>query len=49
MSNYVPGCGGAEYARDKGIPVILFPKSKDEANGLSPTDLVAALRFEFSS
>ncbi|XP_044495002.1 phosphoribosylglycinamide formyltransferase, chloroplastic-like [Mangifera indica] len=38
------GCGGAEYARDKGIPVILFPKSKDKANGLSPTDLVAALR-----
>ncbi|KAL5773154.1 hypothetical protein ACOSQ2_013078 [Xanthoceras sorbifolium] len=38
------GCGGAEYARDKGIPVILFPKSKDEPDGLSPVDLVAALR-----
>ncbi|XP_038724524.1 phosphoribosylglycinamide formyltransferase, chloroplastic isoform X2 [Tripterygium wilfordii] len=38
------GCGGAEYARTKGIPVILFPKAKDEPNGLSPTDLVNALR-----
>ncbi|KAJ0081896.1 hypothetical protein Patl1_09818 [Pistacia atlantica] len=40
------GCGGAEYSRDKGIPVLLFPKSKDEANGLSPTDLVAALSLQ---
>ncbi|KAB1212762.1 Phosphoribosylglycinamide formyltransferase, chloroplastic [Morella rubra] len=38
------GCGGAQYARDKGIPVVLFPKSKDEPEGLSPTDLVTALR-----
>ncbi|KAK2653038.1 hypothetical protein Ddye_012894 [Dipteronia dyeriana] len=38
------GCGGANYARDEGIPVILFPKSKDEPDGLSPVDLVAALR-----
>ncbi|KAI9160063.1 hypothetical protein LWI28_004767 [Acer negundo] len=38
------GCGGAKYARDEGIPVILFPKSKDEPDGLSPIDLVAALR-----
>ncbi|KAK1575703.1 hypothetical protein Q3G72_007700 [Acer saccharum] len=38
------GCGGAKYARDEGIPVILFPKSKDEPDGLSPVDLVAALR-----
>lgn len=38
------GCGGAEFAREKGIPVILFPKTKDELDGLSPTDLVAALR-----
>lgn len=40
----VAGCGGAQYARDKGIPVVLFPKSKDEPDGLSPTDLVTALR-----
>ncbi|KAL9455617.1 hypothetical protein AB3S75_004940 [Citrus x aurantiifolia] len=39
-----PDCGGAEYARDNSIPVILFPKTKDEPNGLSPDDLVAALR-----
>lgn len=38
------GCGGAEYARSKNIPVILFPKTKDEQNGLSDSDLVATLR-----
>lgn len=38
-----PDCGGAQFARDKGIPVILFPKMKD-GSGLSSKDLVAALR-----
>lgn len=38
------GCGGAEYARSKNIPVILFPKTKDEPHGLSASDLVATLR-----
>ncbi|XP_038896301.1 phosphoribosylglycinamide formyltransferase, chloroplastic [Benincasa hispida] len=37
------GCGGAEYARSKSIPVILFPKTKDEPHGLSASDLVATL------
>ncbi|BBH00675.1 Formyl transferase [Prunus dulcis] len=37
-------CGGADYARDKGLPVILFPKTKLEADGISPADLVATLR-----
>ncbi|KAJ1406214.1 Phosphoribosylglycinamide formyltransferase, active site [Sesbania bispinosa] len=37
-------CGGAEYARNNGIPVILFPKAKDESDGLSPSDLVDILR-----
>ncbi|XP_027334344.1 phosphoribosylglycinamide formyltransferase, chloroplastic-like [Abrus precatorius] len=37
-------CGGAEYARNNGIPIILFPKAKDEPNGLSPNDLVDTLR-----
>ncbi|XVE51028.1 hypothetical protein DITRI_Ditri02bG0005400 [Diplodiscus trichospermus] len=37
-------CGGAQYARDKGIPVILFPKNKDEPDGLSSDGLVDALR-----
>ncbi|XVF26153.1 hypothetical protein REPUB_Repub13aG0274700 [Reevesia pubescens] len=37
-------CGGAQYAGDKGIPVILFPKSKDEPDGLSSDDLVKVLR-----
>lgn len=36
------------YARDNDIPVILFPKSEDEPNGLSPNDVVAALRLDFS-
>jgi hypothetical protein len=37
------------YARDNGIPVVLFPKTKDEPNGLSPNDLVAELRLASSS
>ncbi|XP_061372525.1 phosphoribosylglycinamide formyltransferase, chloroplastic [Gastrolobium bilobum] len=37
-------CGGAEYARNNGIPVLLFPKAKDECDGLSPSDLVDTLR-----
>ncbi|XP_050375651.1 phosphoribosylglycinamide formyltransferase, chloroplastic [Argentina anserina] len=38
------GCGGAEYARDKCLPVVLFPKTKKEPDGISPIDLVAVLR-----
>ncbi|CAI9787856.1 unnamed protein product [Fraxinus pennsylvanica] len=37
-------CGGAKYARDNGIPVILFPKNKDATEGLSTENLIAALR-----
>ncbi|GMH11226.1 hypothetical protein Nepgr_013067 [Nepenthes gracilis] len=33
------GCGGAQYARDKGIPAVLFPSW-----GLSPNDIVTTLR-----
>ncbi|KAF8394065.1 hypothetical protein HHK36_020268 [Tetracentron sinense] len=39
-----PGCGGAGYARDNAIPVILSPRTKDVSDGLSSTDLVTALR-----
>ncbi|KAJ6824168.1 phosphoribosylglycinamide formyltransferase, chloroplastic-like isoform X1 [Iris pallida] len=39
-----PGCGGADYARANGIPVILFPKTKSSAEGLSPVDLITTLR-----
>lgn len=42
-------CGGANYARDKGIPVIVFPETKDGSEGLSPHNLVIALRSVFSS
>ncbi|KAM1040731.1 hypothetical protein ACFX13_030721 [Malus domestica] len=38
------GCGGADYARDKSLPVIVFPKTKLEPDGISPADLVATLR-----
>ena len=40
----IPECGGAEYARNNGIPVVLFPKGKDGSDGLSPSDLVDTLR-----
>lgn len=39
-----PGCGGAEYARDKGIPVTLFPKTSEDKESLSADDLVDTLR-----
>lgn len=41
-------CGGAQYARDKNIPVILFPKTKDGPDALSPDDLVNVLRLSSS-
>ncbi|XP_051128210.1 phosphoribosylglycinamide formyltransferase, chloroplastic [Andrographis paniculata] len=37
-------CGGAEYARGNGIPVIVFPTKKDTQKGFSAEDLVSALR-----
>ncbi|XP_076939020.1 phosphoribosylglycinamide formyltransferase, chloroplastic-like [Bidens hawaiensis] len=36
-------CGGANYARENGIPVIIYPSTKAEPEGLSSNDLVAAL------
>ncbi|KAL5725194.1 phosphoribosylglycinamide formyltransferase 1 [Ranunculus cassubicifolius] len=39
-----PDCGGAEYARFYGIPVLSFPKTSSVPRGLSPMDLVTALR-----
>ncbi|XP_071691841.1 phosphoribosylglycinamide formyltransferase, chloroplastic-like [Rutidosis leptorrhynchoides] len=36
-------CGGARYARENGIPVIIYPNTKNEPEGLSSNDLVAAL------
>ncbi|PIN21302.1 5'-phosphoribosylglycinamide formyltransferase [Handroanthus impetiginosus] len=37
-------CGGAEFARERGIPVIVFPKRKDGEKAFSAEDLVIALR-----
>ncbi|RZS02297.1 hypothetical protein BHM03_00032324 [Ensete ventricosum] len=39
-----PGCGGAEYARDNQIPVVIFPGSKSSPDGVSAAELVATLR-----
>lgn len=36
-------CGGAQFARDNGIPVIIYPNTKGEPEGLSSNNLVAAL------
>ncbi|KAF6159175.1 hypothetical protein GIB67_032792 [Kingdonia uniflora] len=41
---HVTGCGGAQYARDEGIPVLLFPETSDVPEGLSTTELVTSLR-----
>ncbi|XBJ20851.1 hypothetical protein VPH35_011608 [Triticum aestivum] len=40
-----PGCGGAEYARRNGIPVVLFPRSKSAPEGVPTAQLLNALRF----
>ncbi|WOL17930.1 phosphoribosylglycinamide formyltransferase, chloroplastic [Canna indica] len=39
-----PGCGGAEYARNNQIPVVIYPGSKSSPDGLSVFDLVSTLR-----
>lgn len=42
--HWMVGCGGAEYAREEGIPVLLFPKTSTLNEGLSAVDLVSSLR-----
>lgn len=37
-------CGGAQYARENDIAVIIYPGTKGKPEGLSSDDLVAALR-----
>ncbi|KAL8223741.1 hypothetical protein R6Q57_019216 [Mikania cordata] len=39
-------CGGAHYARENGIPILIYPSTKGEPNGLSSNDLVTGLRSE---
>ncbi|CAM0912244.1 unnamed protein product [Alopecurus aequalis] len=39
-----PGCGGAEFARCNGIPVVVFPKSKSAPEGVSTDELLNFLR-----
>lgn len=45
LLNFSPlDCGGAEYARERDIPVIVFPKKKGELGSMSAGDLVGTLR-----
>ncbi|XP_051177094.1 phosphoribosylglycinamide formyltransferase, chloroplastic isoform X1 [Lolium perenne] len=39
-----PGCGGADYARCNGVPVVVFPKSKSAPEGVSTDQLLNVLR-----
>lgn len=50
LERYITDCGGAEYARSNGIPVLVFPKAQRESSdGLSPTELVDVLRLRHLS
>lgn len=42
---WILGCGGAQYARDHGIPLVIYPKIKSSSEGLSPIELVTTLRW----
>lgn len=35
---------GAKYAKENGIPVIIFPRSDDEPNALTTDEVLASLR-----
>jgi phosphoribosylglycinamide formyltransferase len=39
------GCGGADYARCNGVPVVVFPKSKSAPEGVSTDQLLNVLRL----
>ncbi|XP_074588520.1 phosphoribosylglycinamide formyltransferase, chloroplastic [Curcuma longa] len=39
-----PGCGGAKYARDNQISVVVYPRLKSSSDGVSTSDLIAILR-----
>lgn len=41
-----PDCGGARWARDRGIDVLIYPKKKATNEGLSADELVRALKDE---
>ncbi|CAA6669874.1 unnamed protein product [Spirodela intermedia] len=41
---YLDDCGGAQHARDHGIPLVIYPKAKSSSEGLSPDELVTTLR-----
>ena len=42
-----PSCGGAVYAREHGIPVLVYPASDRQPEGLSPEALADALTTEY--
>ncbi|CAM0945196.1 unnamed protein product [Alopecurus aequalis] len=41
-----PGCGGAEYVRCNGMPVVVFPKSKSTPEEVSTDELLNFLRLD---
>ena len=43
-----PSCGGAVYARDHDIPVLVYPASDRHPDGLSPEALATALTTQYS-
>ncbi|KAI3429267.1 hypothetical protein D9Q98_005364 [Chlorella vulgaris] len=44
-----PGCGGCDYARQHGIPVLTYPAPKDDPSaGLGDDELLQQLTEEFS-
>ncbi|KAL0407218.1 UNVERIFIED_CONTAM: Phosphoribosylglycinamide formyltransferase, chloroplastic [Sesamum latifolium] len=47
MVAYDADCGGADYARDKGIPIVVFPRRKDGQDVFLAEDLVITLRSDF--
>lgn len=43
-----PSCGGAVYAREHGIPVLVYPASDSQPDGLSTGALVDSLTAEYN-
>ena len=43
-----PNCGGANYALDHGIPVLVYPSSAKHQDGLSPDSLAETLQQEYN-
>lgn len=42
-------CGGATWARERGIPVLIYPPKKTDTNGMTANELVDALTREHAA